>query len=207
MIHGQEQRRPGRPRTSSEDVPTSNRILQTASQLFMEHGYDGVSMGQVADRCGVTKAVVYYYFSAKANLFTEAMVHMLANIRQRTLDILKRDEPLYDRLLFIMRTRLRIATPLDFNSILRSGKLELADSQIEQIRTAEAGLFDTVADAFREASERGQLREVDAILAARVYMALLMIGKTELEHSDEPINIDIRAQQLLEFMWMGVEKR
>lgn len=205
MTEARQQRKPGRPPASSVDVPTSNRILQVAAGLFMKLGFDGVSMGQVADECNVTKAVVYYYFSSKANLFTVAMVKMMDTIRQRTLDILSRNEPLYDRLLSITITRLRIDAPLDFNSIMRGGHSVLTEEQIQAMHEAEEGLFETIAGAFRESIEGRFIRAVDPYLAARIYMALLMVGKAEQDRGLTPnVNSDTRAKQLLDFMWTGV---
>jgi AcrR family transcriptional regulator len=44
-------------------------VLDAALQLFLEYGYDGTSMQQIADRAGVTKPVVYACFPAKDELF------------------------------------------------------------------------------------------------------------------------------------------
>ena len=44
-------------------------ILDAASGLFLEHGYDGTSMDAVARAAGVTKPVVYACFTGKEELF------------------------------------------------------------------------------------------------------------------------------------------
>lgn len=48
--------------------PGAQRVLDTALALFTEHGYDGTSLQQIADRLGVTKAAVYYHFRHKDEL-------------------------------------------------------------------------------------------------------------------------------------------
>ena len=76
---------------------------------------------EVAKKTGVTKAMVYYYFSSKAGLFTAAMVRLMENIRNRTEEMLRRDLPLYDKLLSVAVARLSIPRSRnDFQSILRS---------------------------------------------------------------------------------------
>jgi AcrR family transcriptional regulator len=47
------------------------RILTTATSLFVEHGYDGVAMREISEACGITKAALYYHFSGKAELLSE----------------------------------------------------------------------------------------------------------------------------------------
>jgi AcrR family transcriptional regulator len=44
---------------------TRQRILDVSAELFVEHGYDGTSLREIADRLGVTKAALYYHFSSK----------------------------------------------------------------------------------------------------------------------------------------------
>lgn len=45
------------------------RIIETAANLFMEHGFDGVSIRQIAEACKMSKAGLYYYFKDKEDLF------------------------------------------------------------------------------------------------------------------------------------------
>jgi len=45
---------------------TRQRILDVASELFVERGYDATSLREIAERLGVTKAALYYHFASKA---------------------------------------------------------------------------------------------------------------------------------------------
>lgn len=198
-------KRLGRPPASSVEVPTSSRIMQVAAKQFLEFGFEGVSMGQVAEACNVTKAVVYYYFSSKTDLFLKSMIYVMEISRQRAQDILNRDEPLYGRLLLLMRTRLRIDATLDLSAVMRGVQSVLTEEQMGEMRRAEQQLFDTIADAFRESIDGGHIRVVDPVLAARVFMSLLIIGKSEQERLGKgAIDIDSQAQELLDFLWVGM---
>ena len=44
---------------------TRQRILDVASELFAEQGYDATSLREIADRLGFTKAALYYHFQSK----------------------------------------------------------------------------------------------------------------------------------------------
>lgn len=59
----------GRPR----DAAKNSAILEAASDLFLEMGFDGTSMDTVARRAGVSKQTVYSHFSSKEQLFGEAV--------------------------------------------------------------------------------------------------------------------------------------
>jgi AcrR family transcriptional regulator len=44
------------------------RIIDTATALFVERGFSGVPMREISEACGITKAALYYYFTSKAQL-------------------------------------------------------------------------------------------------------------------------------------------
>lgn len=51
--------------------PLRQRLLAEATNQFVERGFDGTSMREIADACGVTKAAVYYHYVGKADLLRD----------------------------------------------------------------------------------------------------------------------------------------
>ena len=45
------------------------KILSTAKSLFIEHGYHGLAMRQIAEALNVSKPALYYHFKDKEELF------------------------------------------------------------------------------------------------------------------------------------------
>jgi AcrR family transcriptional regulator len=56
-----------------EDSAKRRQILTGASKVFMDLGFDGASMGEIARAAGVSKGTLYVYFADKSRLF-EAIV-------------------------------------------------------------------------------------------------------------------------------------
>src|SRR5690606_22208157 len=52
---------PGRPK----DLAKRAAILQAAERMFLQHGFEGVSMDQIAAAAGVSKLTVYSHFGDK----------------------------------------------------------------------------------------------------------------------------------------------
>jgi AcrR family transcriptional regulator len=52
----------------STRIDTRARILDAALAVFSEHGFDGSSLQEIADRLDLTKAALYYYFRSKDEL-------------------------------------------------------------------------------------------------------------------------------------------
>jgi AcrR family transcriptional regulator len=54
--------------TPPDTGSTRARILDTALDLFVEKGFDGTSLREIAEALGVTKAAIYYYFESKDDI-------------------------------------------------------------------------------------------------------------------------------------------
>jgi AcrR family transcriptional regulator len=54
--------------------PKRNAILLAAAELFLEQGYEPVSMDAIAAKADVSKRTVYSYFDSKTVLFTAILV-------------------------------------------------------------------------------------------------------------------------------------
>lgn len=52
---------------------TRNKILESAKLVFIEKGKDGARMQEIANRAGVNKAMLFYYFSNKDLLYLDVL--------------------------------------------------------------------------------------------------------------------------------------
>jgi AcrR family transcriptional regulator len=58
-------------------------ILNTAADLFMLQGYKGISMREIAEASGFSKAGLYYHFRDKEHLFIEILRRNLESFSQK----------------------------------------------------------------------------------------------------------------------------
>src|SRR5699024_12694974 len=70
----------GRPKKETHQKSTKEIILQVATDMFLNKEYPLISMGDVAQKCDVTKATVYYYYKTKEDLLTDAMIQIMYRI-------------------------------------------------------------------------------------------------------------------------------
>ena len=59
------------------------QILQAATGLFIDQGYHGLSMRQIAEALGVTKAALYYHFKDKEELFLAVLTAYLEKLEAK----------------------------------------------------------------------------------------------------------------------------
>jgi AcrR family transcriptional regulator len=60
---------------------TRQRILDVALELFGEHGYAGTSIADITKRLGVSKAALYYHFTAKDEILEALVAQPMAGFR------------------------------------------------------------------------------------------------------------------------------
>lgn len=62
------------------DESTENQILEAAREVFLEKGYDGTRMQEIANRAGINKALLHYYFRSKEKLFMGIFVEAISKL-------------------------------------------------------------------------------------------------------------------------------
>ncbi len=75
-------RKPGRPSDPLRRAKRQEQILETAVQLFAEHGYTDTDTQLLAEKLGVGKGTIYRYFPSKRELFLAAADRVMRLMRQ-----------------------------------------------------------------------------------------------------------------------------
>ncbi len=88
---------PGRPK----DMEKRAAILEAAKRLFVQNGYDGVSMDAIAAEAGVSKLTVYSHYQDKEALFTRAVGAVCEEMLPDELFLPDHSEPISTALLKI----------------------------------------------------------------------------------------------------------
>jgi AcrR family transcriptional regulator len=84
-------------RASTEKKRT--RIIEVATELFIEQGYKDTSLDQIVAICGGSKQTLYRYFSNKEGLFVEVLAHNTKTGLESVFQLSdKQNEPLRDTL-------------------------------------------------------------------------------------------------------------
>lgn len=169
-------RPPGRPK-QSDNIAISDNVIRVAAHLFMDGGYEAVSIESIAATVGATKASIYYYFPNKADLFVSAIEWLLTIIHRESKRILDGPEGFWDRLLHLTEVRLRVAeTRFDFDRVIREAEPHLSVEQQGRLLTAMGNMASLLVSAFQRAVATGDIRNVDTEFAAHAYLALLNVA-------------------------------
>jgi len=94
-------RRARRPRSARHErgaEATRDSLLTAATHLFAARGYDGVSVAQIAQRAGVTKALINYHFGGKHKLYLAIITDTFSEIVERVEELAASDHSAPDQL-------------------------------------------------------------------------------------------------------------
>jgi AcrR family transcriptional regulator len=78
-----------KPRRKAEQRAESlEQLLDAAEELFSQHGFYGVTIKDIADKVGVHKSLVHYYFTDKQEVFDKVMARRAPVTSGRRMDAL-----------------------------------------------------------------------------------------------------------------------
>jgi AcrR family transcriptional regulator len=86
---------------NKQNKDTRALLLKHAEELFLAHGFEGVSIRQITEASGANVAAVNYHFNGKTNLYREVLAHpaqLHLQLFRRTLLITGQRPPFADYL-------------------------------------------------------------------------------------------------------------
>jgi len=75
-------------------MKSREKIIRAAIDVFAIKGKHGATMDEIAARTGLNKAMVYYYFGNKENLFRQALLYIFTKIFKKVIGPLSKKSPL-----------------------------------------------------------------------------------------------------------------
>ncbi|MFF4017567.1 TetR/AcrR family transcriptional regulator [Streptomyces sp. NPDC001843] len=155
-------------------------IMEAATAVFMEKGYAGTSMDDIAKLAAVSKQTVYKHFSDKEKLFAEIVLATTDRI-EAVIDLVAGipvdADALEENLLRLAR---QFLTTLTQPQVIQLRRLIIANADAFPDLGAtwyEQGferVLATLADTFHRLADRGLLRIDDPLLAANHFSGLLL---------------------------------
>ncbi|CAM3112021.1 TetR/AcrR family transcriptional regulator [Paracoccus nototheniae] len=162
-------------RRESRRLERRETIIQTAQEQFLQNGFSGTSMSQIAERLGGSKATLWTYFSSKEDLFRH-VVNAASMELQRELTLgLKENDILEDALLRFCRQLIESvvsARALALRRVVAAEAVRFPEVAQIFFRNAPARLHSLLATILETHMRNGNLRSADALEAAQVLTSI-----------------------------------
>ncbi len=150
-------------------------ILEIARTAFLQDGYSGTSMSQIAVRLGGSKATLYNYFSSKKELFVALADEEATRIFLPLFDVSEMRGGVREVLVNFARRFLALLLSDDLIAFYRLVIAESARFPEVGLTTYEIAIkrgLERMVGYFNEATERGELRRMNAVVAAEQFLDL-----------------------------------
>lgn len=189
--------------SSSEHWPAPRRgtargrILEVAAELFVPRGFADVSMQEIADAAGVTKAALYYHFQSKEDLFEAFAQQAVYQFWEGIIARAEAGDSLRDTLTNIAafaQASLEFVTPSVMADMRRHLSKEAQRRVFQEHPTPE----DALAAVFRRAIETGEMRPVDVDVVANMFVAMILgLAGHHGDRPTQPRDLDLAVDVLL----------
>lgn len=152
-------------------------ILEAASKLFIQHGFQGTSMNDIAETMGVTRTAIYYYFPNKETILRELTTGVTDMAgKQATETLEQQSDPIEAlRILVSRHTRLVLTHTLQFRVVERNEQ-HLSPALRKKAETARRLVLDRFVTAIETGVRAGQFKEVDPKITAFAILGMCNWG-------------------------------
>lgn len=171
-------RKPGRQSKRPDDDPKSRRreILETAARVICEKSYEGASIQDIAEACGLTKAGLYHHIRSKEHLLLEIMNYGMDVFEEQVLNqVLPISDPL-ERLKACMEKNILLVThgwSKEVTIILHEHATLTGEARA-QINARKKRYVKFLETSFAEAVRDGQIRPVNPTVAAFAFLGMVL---------------------------------
>src|SRR5512136_2954009 len=161
-----------RPPVETFDITA--RIIEEATCLFVASGYRGISMREIAEAVGISKAGLYYHFRDKEDLFLAVLTANLERIEAIILAARQAEPTTRGQVGRMMQAI--FDQPPDQRAIIRLASQEIGHvnpaARADFGRLYRAKFTERVEDMLRDGIRRGELRAMDAGAATWILLGM-----------------------------------
>lgn len=168
-----------------------DEVFRVASEILREDGFAGLTMERIAARAGVSRPTLYNYFSDADSVLNFVESRVVEPITRAIEEIAEAEVPAANKLAAVATLMFDRINEDRTLALALFAKREFTGPRAEQKRAMHARFLEIVQTIVAEGIERGELREIEAPVLARVFLGALsglieqMFLSGELKPSEE----------------------
>jgi len=178
-------------------------ILRQAAKMFHERGYMASTLRQLARRCGIQGASIYYHFSSKQEILFEIMDHTMTTLIDQLRETIDGVEDPLEKLDRAIRFHIQYHIENPYithvaDAEIRSLTAEYFEQVIRKRREYEGFFHRMLTDGVAAG-----LIKVDNITLTRIAILQMCTGVTIWFREDGPLTLDQVAEAYIQFIRWG----
>lgn len=151
-----------------EKMNAEEKIIEVAEEIFVKEGFNGARMQTIADKAGLNKALLHYYYRSKQKLFYAVFKRLAPRLFAPILAVLYEDLPFFEKIeKFVCRYIDEISStnphlPLFIISELERNTEDIVKIMTMAIDSREISPIDQFSADLNKEIKKGTVRAVEA---------------------------------------------
>ena len=190
-------------------MKTKDKIISAAIEIFAEKGKHGATMDEIAKKAKVNKAMLYYFFSTRENLYIETVSFILSAIIIHMAEQLKNkfkkiSDPAQMIRLFVKNHLRAFSKNMNYTKIILEALIHNPDElkkAAEFLKTAhfrpleKSGDHGPLVKIFETGISKGTFRKIDPAQTLISIMGMILIYFISKPISQAMLDIDVKNEQ------------
>lgn len=161
-----------------QEKNTEEKILDAAEEIFQEKGLHGARMQEIADKAGINKALLHYYFRSKQKLFEMVFKAAVKLMASKFRGILESDVPIFDKIRQFTDEYISFLSKHTYLPAFVINELNSNPKLIQDTFLAElSDSFEKLKSQVNELIEKGEIKpvKIEHVLANMISMSLFPV--------------------------------
>ncbi len=195
---------------------TEEKILEAAKDVFIRKGMDGARMQEIANKAGINKALLHYYYRTKEKLFLSVFKIALQSFLPKILHMLESDMSLFDKIRSFVKKYTSLLTRNPFIPMFILQEINRQPEQVIETIHSTGLQPEIFYRQVNDAIDKGEIHPIDPrqlvinMLALCVFPIIarplvqgILFGGDKKEYS---IFLDKRVEEVPEFIINAIKK-
>lgn len=152
---------------TEHEMNTEQKILDAAKEVFQHKGLTGARMQEIADKAGINKALLHYYYRTKEKLFEKVFEFAFSLFIPRVKEMMSSDKPIFEKLEFFVENYIELLQKHPFipsfiiSELNRNPKM-LVKIFEKNVQLLQEGLVQKLDDQIKIEVQEGILKPISA---------------------------------------------
>ena len=151
----------------NQQKDTETKILDAAKDVFQQKGMTGARMQEIADKAGINKALLHYYYRTKEKLFEKVFNIAFSIFIPKMQEIMLSEKPVFEKIEFFIDNYMDLLTKHPYipgfviNELNRNPQI-LVNIFEKNIQIEENKLFEKFDAQIQAEVQKGIIKPIDA---------------------------------------------
>lgn len=148
---------------TSQIDSTEEKILDAAKEIFVKKGMYGARMQEIADKAGINKALLHYYFRSKNKLFEAIFMEAFQDFVPKAFAVLKDNLPLEEKIRVFVANYIDIISKNPYLPIFIINEVNQNPDRLGELFKMMSVIKTTISDQIKVKVAAGEYRSIDPV--------------------------------------------